>query len=309
MADKIKIIVIGGPTGVGKSETAVEVAKLLSGEIISADSVQVFKYFDIGSGKPSLELRDAVPHHLIDFLEPDENFSLWDFKESARKIILEIIARGNRPILTGGTGLYIKAVLENLEGGTPAEPELRASLLGNIESEGTEELYEWLIRLDPSKSAKIHPNDKHRIIRGIENALLKKKEKEKKENQAELYDVSYFVLGGERESLYSQINSRVLSMFNRGWVKETESILERGFKSDCKAFNSVGYKQIVARIEGEGFDDNLLQDVQRQTRRYAKRQMTWFNSIKNAEVIDIFAHGNSPPEIAKIIATIARQEV
>ncbi len=301
MEKRIKVIVIGGPTSMGKSETAIKVAQRISGEIISADSVQVFRYFDIGSGKPDAETRNLAPHHLIDCLEPDKPFSLWDFKEAARKKISEIAGRGNVPILTGGTGLYIQATLEDLDGGTQADPELRASLRYNIENLGTDILYKWLIRLDPGRSAKIHPNDTHRIIRGIENALLPKQQSSANSNRY-LYDASIYLLCGPREKIYERINRQVLNMLDRGWIKETADILATGFSQDCKPFQSVGYKQIVEFLEsGNGDMDTLIEEIRKQTRRYAKRQITWFNSVKEAIYINSASGNLTTDDVADFI--------
>jgi tRNA dimethylallyltransferase len=190
------------------------------------------------------------------------------------------------PILTGGTGLYIQATLEDLDGGTQADPELRASLRYNIENLGTDILYKWLIRLDPGRSAKIHPNDTHRIIRGIENVLLPK-QKSPANNSLYLYDASIYLLCGPREKIYERINRQVVNMLDRGWIKETADILAKGCSSECKPFQSVGYKQIVEFLENRNGDmEKLISEIQKQTRRYAKRQITWFNSVKEAVCID-----------------------
>ena len=303
---KRKIVVIAGPTGVGKSEIAVKVAEQISGEIISADSVQIYRYFDIGSGKPGKEFRDRVPHHLLDILEPDAEYSLWNFREDAQRIISEIFARGNVPILTGGTGLYIRATLEGLEGGVAKSPELRDSLLQNMEEEGTEALYHWLIRLDPKRAAKIHPNDTHRIIRGIENALLPKPENG--DNiQASLYDTAYFVLSGAREKVYGKINRRVEEMISRGWIEETASILNRGYSKECKPFLSVGYKQIVRHLEENIPINELISAIQQETRRYAKRQITWFNQSKGAIWIDNVSSMSNSEGITNYISNCYRR--
>ena len=296
-----KIIVIAGPTGVGKSETAVRVAERISGEIVSADSVQIYRYFDIGSGKPVREFRERAPHHLIDILEPDAEYSLWNFREDAHKIIEEIFSRGNVPILTGGTGLYIRSVLQNLEGGAAKNPELRDSLLQNMKEEGTEALYQWLIRLDPKRASKIHPNDTHRIIRGIENALLPK-EKNGETREAPMYDADYYVLCGPREKVYDRINRRVEDMIAGGWIEETAGIFNKGYSKGCKPFQSVGYKQIVKHIDGELPLERLTSEIQQETRRYAKRQITWFNQVKGAVWIDSVSSGNHSEEISDFIS-------
>ncbi len=309
MSGRTKVIVISGPTGSGKSEVAVKVAKSLSGEIVCTDSVQIFRHFDIGTGKPSKELRSQVPHHLVDCIEPDKHFTLWDFKKMARKTISEIVSRGNVPILAGGTGLYIKATLENLDGGVSAEPQLRKSLMESIKSEGTQALYEWLIRIDPSASARIHPNDTHRIIRGIENSLLQADSPAASLPPASVYDPSYFILSGPRKDVYKRIDSRVARMFGGGWIKEADSILQKGYNADCKPFQSVGYKQIMQYLKEAVPIETLIEDVKMQTRRYAKRQITWLNSVKEAIIINSVSPDVDYDELADFIENCFKQKV
>jgi len=296
----IPLIVIAGPTGVGKSETAVRVAEYLSGEVVSADSVQIYRHFDIGSGKPSPEFRERVPHHLIDSIEPDRPFSLWDFREEAHKIIADITARGKVPILTGGTGLYIKATLENLKGGVAADPEMRRSLLRTLQEEGPDSMYHWLIRLDSRKAAGIHPNDTHRIIRGIENAILPPQKQTV--DVTPCYKTNFFILSGSREKVYERIDKRVTIMIDKGWIDETRNILALGYGKECKPFQSVGYKQIIEYLDEEVPMDQLTADIQRETRRYAKRQITWLNPTKNSIWLDTVSMENGPEINAHFIA-------
>jgi tRNA dimethylallyltransferase len=300
LQDPIRLIVIAGPTGVGKSETAVRVAEDLSGEVVSADSVQLYRHFDIGSGKPSPDFRKRVPHHLIDFIAPDIPFSLWDFREEAQKIIADIADRGKVPILTGGTGLYIKAVLENLKGGVAADPEMRRSLLGTLKEEGPDAMYQWLIRLDSRKAAGIHPNDTHRIIRGIENAILP--QPDRKVDATHCYKTDFFILNGPREKVYERIDKRVTIMLSRGWIDETKNALALGFGKGCKPFQSVGYRQIVEYLDEELPMERLTAEIQRETRRYAKRQITWLNPTKNGIWLDSVTQENGPEKNAPFIA-------
>lgn len=298
--DPIPLIVIAGPTGVGKSETAVLVAEKVFGEIVSADSVQIYRLFDIGSGKPGKEYRDRVPHYLIDFIDPDKPFTLWDFREEAQKIIADIAGRGKVPILTGGTGLYIKAVLENLKGGVAADPEMRNSLIRTLKEEGSEAMYRWLIRLDPRKAAGIHPNDTHRIIRGIENAILPPPELNDKITHC--YNTSFFILCGSREKVYERIDKRVNIMLSKGWIDETRKILALGYGRERKPFLSVGYRQIVEYLNGEMQMDRLTAEIQRETRRYAKRQITWLNPTRNGIWLDAVSRENGPEKNGSFIA-------
>jgi len=276
----IRMAVIAGSTATGKSEVAVKVAGALGGEIVNADSVQLYRHFDIGSAKPSPEMLAAVPHHLVDFLPPDRNFSLWDFKIAAHEAITEIASRGKVPILCGGTGLYLKAVLENLHGGVKGDEGFRRELMGTP----APELYGRLKELDPHRAGEIHPNDTYRIIRGIENACLPRVEPLR---ELPPYDAVFFILTASRSIIYERVEKRVDTMFENGWIAEVEGILAKGFSSGCKPFNSVGYAQIVRHLAGGMTKEELVAEVKKVTRNYAKRQETWFSAVKDAVRIDV----------------------
>ncbi|MBI5177830.1 MAG: tRNA (adenosine(37)-N6)-dimethylallyltransferase MiaA [Nitrospinae bacterium] len=274
----IRLAVIAGPTATGKSETAVAVAKALDGEIINADSIQLYRHFDIGSAKPSREMRRAVPHHMVDALEPDAHFTLWDYKEAAREAIRDIASRGKLPILCGGTGLYIKAALEDLHGGAKQDEGLRHELLATPR----EDLYARLQTLDPRRAQQVHPNDTYRIIRGIENALLPVNDAPREKPP---YDVAYFVLTAPRNIVHERIGRRVETMLNNGWIEEVRGILARGYPPECKPFKSVGYSQIVQCLNGELAEDALKERITIATRQYAKRQFTWFGAVAGAVAV------------------------
>ncbi len=308
---RTKVLIIAGPTGAGKSETAVKVAEKIGGEIINADSIQVYRHFDIGSAKASMELQKRVPHHLIDIHEPDENFTMWDFKEAAQKLFTEISLRGNVPILCGGAGLYIKAAIENLDGGPMPDPELREELRGAMESEGLASMHERLVKIDPDVAAKTHPKDRHRILRALESALLPKREPEPPAltHKTPAYENIYFVLCGPREKLYEKINARVEKMLEAGWVEETKSILAKGFDGGLKPFQSLGYRQIVQHLGvagGELGADELAETIKKETRNYAKRQITWFGSIKGSIWLDSVSSIDGSQEAAAFIAKYFR---
>lgn len=298
-----KLLVIAGPTGAGKSEAAVKVAEKIGGEIINADSIQVYRHFNIGSAKVSRELQKRAPHHLIDICEPDENFTMWDFKEAAQKLFTEISSRGNVPILCGGAGLYIKAAIENLDGGPTPDPELREELRGEMESEGPASMHERLVKIDPDAAAKTHPNDRRRILRALETALLPKKETE---SPPPAYRNIFFVLCGPREKLYEKINARVEKMLKAGWVEETKSILDKGFDDGLKPFQSLGYRQIALHLGGELGADELAETIKKETRNYAKRQITWFGSVKGSVWLDSVSSAEGTQEAAAFIARYFR---
>jgi tRNA dimethylallyltransferase len=279
----IKLVIIAGPTAAGKSDAALKTALALNGEIINADSIQTYRHFDVGSGKPSREMRAMVPHHLVDILSPDEHFSFWDYNLAARQAISDVSSRGKLPIICGGTGLYIKAVMENLDGGVKGDEQLRAELV----KLSKDELYARLKALDPATAKKIHPNDTYRVLRGVENAMLPLPKKIPQKKQ--IYDAEYFVLTAPKSVIYEKIGTRVEKMFEAGWIDEVGGILDLGFSVDCKPFKSVGYRQIVRHLAGDIPRENLAEEVKKSTRNYAKRQMTWFSAVKGAVTLDATA--------------------
>ncbi|GMT42018.1 MAG: tRNA dimethylallyltransferase [bacterium] len=291
MRRNIKLLVIAGSTASGKSELAAKTARILDGEIVSADSVQVYRHFNIGSAKPQRILRDAVPHHLIDIMEPDQPFTMWDFRVAAQKAISEITSRGKLPVLVGGTGLYLKALLENLDGGAASNPHTRALLKSELEAGGLTNLYERLRGIDPVRAQEIHPNDRQRIIRALENAQSPQLSKKADHFTFSQYDAKFFVLGGPRKPLYERIDARVEEMFENGWIDETRAIVDMGYEKKCKPFHCVGYRQIMLYLEGELPKEELVPRVQRETRRYAKRQITWFAKVKGAVWLNSLSAG------------------
>jgi len=279
MNRKVKLLIIAGPTGSGKSELAVKAARLLDGEIISVDSMQVYRHFDIGTAKPATQMMEEVPHHLINITEPGERFTMWDFRVAAQKAIEEISSRNKKVLLVGGTGLYMKALLENLDGGAKPDPQLRAELTEELTTRGLPFLYEKLQTVNPEKAEKIHPNDKHRILRALESGFNPPAGSTAEKKR---YEAAFFVLGGPRKLLYERINRRVIRMFEKGWIDETRSILSMGYDKNCKPFQSLGYKQIVDCLHGGLAENELVPLVQKETRRYAKRQITWFARVNGA---------------------------
>lgn len=304
MDRKIKLLVIAGPTGSGKSEMAVETALLLDAEIINADSVQVYRHFNIGAAKPPGDLLEAIPHHLIDIVEPDRRFTMWDFRLAAQKAIGEITSRGKNVVLAGGTGLYLKALLENMDGGVKPDPQLRAELLDELETEGLGFLFEKLNKIDPKKAAKIHPNDRHRVLRALESAFRPRRAEAVEQPP---YAFVFFILGGPRKLLYERIDRRVTEMFQAGWIEEARSILARGYGAGCKPFGSVGYRQVLNYLDGSLTEEELAPLVQKETRHYAKRQVTWLNRVKNGIWVDSISGANSDSrQLAEFLADCYR---
>ncbi|NLN22392.1 MAG: tRNA (adenosine(37)-N6)-dimethylallyltransferase MiaA [Syntrophomonadaceae bacterium] len=275
----LPLVVIAGPTAVGKSDIAVELALRFNGEIISADSVQLYKYFNIGAAKLTNEEQKGIPHHLFDILEPDQPFSVADYQKLARKKIQEINERGKLPFLVGGTGLYIQAVIDPFEfPETTGHEEIRKKLREIWSQGGKEELYQRLQKIDPDAAQRIHPNDFRRISRALEVYYLTGKtissyiSKRKKS----FYNLAMVGLTRKRTELYHRIEARVDKMFADGLVEEVKSILDMGYDPKIKPLQSLGYKQVVEYLMGDCDQAEAIASTKKATRNYAKRQLTWF---------------------------------
>ncbi len=281
------LIVITGPTASGKTEFAIETAHKRGCEIVNADSMQVYKYMDIGTAKPTVKERDGIPHYLFDEVEPTENYSVASYCEAAHKYISQIHERGKVPLLVGGTGLYIDSVVYNIkygEGG--ASDELRESLGRLADEKGNEYIYEMLKKIDPESAEKIHLSDRKRIIRAIEVYRLTgqtmSEQRRRSRQEGRVYKAEIYAIDMEREKLYNRINDRVDKMFEAGLVKEVEHLLNMGVGKDATAMQAIGYKETARFLSGEILLDEAKQLIKQGTRRYAKRQLTWFN--KNSEI-------------------------
>lgn len=276
---KQKVVAILGPTATGKSACAIELARRLNGEIISGDSMLVFKNMNIGTAKPTAEELALVPHHLVDILPPDAQFSVVDFKQQAEALIEDITARGKLPIIAGGTGLYIKAVLENYSfNEVDEDKDLRLELEREAEAKGPEVLYKRLQELDPEAASIIHPNNVRRVIRALESAL--KGGHVSQEVSAEPpYDALVFGLNMERDFLYERINKRVDIMLEQGLVQEVKQLLEQGVPTTCQSMQSIGYRQMVWYLEQGMAYEEAVDKLKQATRNFAKRQLTWYRKM------------------------------
>jgi len=278
--EKIKTIIIAGPTASGKTGLAVLLASLYNGEIISADSMQVYRRMDIGTAKPALEERGGIAHHMIDMVEPDEGFSAARFASLALEKIREMHGRGKNPFVAGGTGLYIKALTRGIFNGPEADPALRARLEEEAEKHGSARLHERLREVDPAGAAAIHPNNRTRVIRALEVYELSKKPISEFQREHAFSDEPLQTLKIglmlEREELYERINARVDAMMANGLLEEARGLLEAGCSPSLKPMGGLGYKEMVDHIEGRCALDEAVEKIKMNTRRYAKRQMTWF---------------------------------
>lgn len=288
---KPKIVIIVGPTAVGKSKVAMEVAERFNGEIVSGDSMQIYRNMDIGTAKPSKEDRERVRHHLIDIRNPDEDFDAARFKDEASKAIVDINGRGFIPIIVGGTGLYIKALTEGIFDVPEVDKALRERLRKEAEESGLSVLYKRLMDTDPEAAEKIGPHNTHRILRALEVFYHTGKpisEYQKEHSFSERpYDTLKIGLLKERETLYKDIDERVEGMIKAGLVEEVSGIIGMGYGLNLKAMQSIGYCHICNYLKGDYTLGEAVTLMKRDTRHYAKRQMTWFRRDKEIAWFDV----------------------
>ena len=286
-----EIVLLSGPTAVGKSAVALEVARECRAEIVNGDSLQVYRYLDIGTAKPDLEERSLVPHHLFDILDPDQSFNATDFQVRADAVIAEIRSRGCLPLVVGGTGLYLRALLFGLCPMPDIDAGVRAELEGRLALEGSEVLYAELARYDAPMAARLAPRDRTRVLRALETILSTGKSLAHFQEQHRFLNPRYrflhIYLDLEREQLYQRINQRVEVMLEKGLVDEVKRLLEKGFGADLKPLKSIGYRQINDYLAGRLSYDQAVADIKQATRRYAKRQMTWFRNDKHACGVEV----------------------
>lgn len=289
-AKKQKVVVIAGPTASGKSGLAVELALLLQGEIVNADSMQVYRYMDVGTAKPSPWERSKVPHHLLDVVDPDEEFNAAIYRSLAVPVIRDLLSRGKVCFVAGGTGLYIKTLLGGLLHCPPADHALRQELRERAEAQGLDAMYRILEELDPLSAKKIHAHDKVRVLRALEIIELTKKPLSALVQGHGFQDTAFqalkICLQIDREELYHRINQRSLLMVERSLVEETKNLLARGYSPDLKPMKALGYRHAMRYLEGRYDREEMVRQLQLDTRRYAKRQMTWFRADPSIMWID-----------------------
>ena len=280
--DKIKLVIIGGPTASGKSDIAVRAAKLIGGEIISCDSMQIYKGMDIGTAKVTAEEMSGVPHHMIDIADPKREYSAFNFVQEAEKLIEDINLRGKIPIIVGGTGLYVESLIYPLSFIVEKDDKVRERLYEEYERLGAQAMYEKLKRIDPEDAEKIHPNNVKRLLRALEIYELSGKTKSKCAERVpnEAYDIGLFIVNPTREELYARIDARVDKMFASGIEGEVKNLLDCGVHWDCQSMQAIGYKEFKPYFEGTASLDEVKEAIKRNTRHYAKRQITWFKRYK-----------------------------
>ena len=279
---KTKVVAILGPTGVGKSAMGINIAKKFNGEIISADSVQIFKEFDIGSAKINQSQMQTVKHYAIDIVRASENFTAYDFVIYAKETIDNIVKQGKLPIIVGGTALYVKALLENYNLGATKNEDLRHQLQEQLNEKGLDFLSDNLKKLAPDEAEKIDLKNPQRVIRALE-IVLSNQNKTKQESP---YDYKIFALNRDREELYKIINSRVDEMFEQGLEKEVRLLLEK-YGDSVQPFKAIGYKEFLPYFKGEYSQQQLINLIKQHSRNYAKRQLTFIRGMQNVSWIDV----------------------
>lgn len=309
---KQKVLVIAGPTASGKTKISIELAKRLNGEIVSADSMQIYKNMSIGTAKPTEQEKEGIPHYMLDFLEIGESFSVAQYKNMAMEYIENILTRGKLPIVVGGTGLYINSITEEINYDDKAEEnkELRKELEKISKIQGNAVLYEELKKVDSEAAKRIHINDTRRIIRALEvfkttGLTITEYQKKSKQNDKK-YDYKIVGLYMEREKLYNRINDRVDTMIENGLIDEAEDIIEEiKSKGKLTSFQAIGYKEFVPYFNGEITLNEAIDSVKQESRRYAKRQITWFKRTYGLNWVNVDKNFN---EVIEEIIELFREE-
>lgn len=283
---KIPLIILTGPTAVGKTDLSIKIAKDLDAEIISADSMQIYEYMDVGSAKVTKEEMDGIHHYMIDEVKPDFKFSVSEFQLRADKYIDEIIEKNKLPLVTGGTGLYLNSLIYNMDfAKSDANNELRESLRLELEEHGIDYMHEKLRSLDEESANRIHKNNTKRVIRALEVCLSGEKMNDFSRNLKfnDKYEPIIIVLNRERDHLYERINKRVDIMLEKGLIDEVKNLLNMGYSKDLVSMQGIGYKEIIKYLDGEYTYDEAIEVIKRDSRRYAKRQITWFKRYESAK--------------------------
>ena len=292
---KIPLIILTGPTAVGKTALSIELAKDLNAEIISADSMQIYEYMDIGSAKVTKEEMNGIPHHMIDEVKPDFSFSVSEFQHRAKDYIKEIYNKGKNVLVTGGTGLYLNSLIYNMDfAKSDSNSKIRQELEEELKEKGIDYMHEKLKSLDSDAASRIHKNNTKRVIRALEVCLDGKKMQDFSTDLKynEEYLPIIIVLNRDREILYNRINKRVDIMMESGLVEEVKNLLNMGYDKSLISMQGIGYKEIIKYLEGEYTFDEAVEIIKRDSRRYAKRQITWFKRYKESKWFDLDKYEN-----------------
>lgn len=300
------VIIIVGPTASGKTSLSIELARLIDGSIVSADSMQIYKYMDIGTAKPDATEQSGIRHYMIDEVDPDENFSVAKYRELALGYISRIVAEGRHPVVAGGTGLYINSLLYNINfSETVCDEELREKLKAEANEKGNRILYERLVAIDPEAAAKIHENDVKRVIRAIEVFTHTQMPISEHARLSRLKPPPYryivFGLNWDRSRLYERIDERIDKMLRKGLVEEVQRLAGMGYDKGATSMQGIGYKEIFNYLKGGSSLEETVEILKLNTRHYAKRQLTWFRRIDGIQWIDIDDNTDLKETAKKII--------
>ena len=311
---KEKLIILAGPTASGKTSVSIDLAKRLNGEIISADSMQVYKYMDVGTAKISVEEMCGIKHHLIDVLDPKEDFNIVKFQNMVKNAIKEITKRGHLPIIVGGTGFYIQSIIYDIDFDNEEDnTSIREELEREYDSMGADYMYERLKKIDSISAENIHKNNKKRIIRAIEYFMINNapisSHNETQRNKISPYDFRFFVLNPPRDILYERINQRVDIMVEKGLLKEVKSLKQMGLSKHNISMQGIGYKEIIEYLEGDVSLETAIENIKQNTRHMAKRQVTWFKREKNVIYIDPYSFENNEKTVDYMIEKINTERI
>ncbi len=307
------LIVLAGPTAAGKTSLSIMLAKRIGGEIISADSMQVYRHMDIGSAKIAQEEKQGISHYLIDVLEPDEEFHVVKFQQMAQQALEEIYQNGHIPIVTGGTGFYIQALIRDVDFTEGAsDPAYRQELQRIAQTQGNAVLHQMLAEVDPVSASQIHVNNVKRVIRALEfyhESQIPISRHNARERQKESpYNLAYFVLTDNRENLFQRIDKRVDRMLEQGLVAEVKQLIKMGCTADMVSMQGLGYKQLLAWMEGAYSYEEAVRQIKRDTRRFAKRQLSWFRREKDAVWLNRQDYQDDQERLLEAMLTILREK-
>lgn len=311
---KNKLIILAGPTASGKTSVSIDLAKRLGGEIISADSMQVYKYMDVGTAKISVEEMQGVKHHLIDVLDPKEDFNIVKFQNMVKCSIEEIVKNGHIPILVGGTGFYIQSVIYDIDFNNEDDnSSVRKKLEEEYDTLGADFMHEKLKKIDIVSAQTIHKNNKKRIIRAIEYFLINNEpissHNEVQREKKSPYDYRFFVLNPPRDILYERINKRVDIMVENGLVDEVKKLREMGLSTANISMQGIGYKEIIEYLDGEVSLETAIENIKQNTRHMAKRQVTWFKREKDVIYVDPFSFESNEKIVDYMIEKINLERI
>jgi tRNA dimethylallyltransferase len=311
---KNKLIILAGPTASGKTSVSIDLAKRIGGEIISADSMQVYKYMDVGTAKISVEEMQGVKHHLIDVLDPNEDFNIVKFQNMVKSSIEEIVKNGHIPILVGGTGFYIQSIIYDIDFNNEDDnSSIRKTLEEEYDTFGADFMHEKLKKIDMVSADSIHKNNKKRIIRAIEYFMINNipisLHNESQRKKSSPYDYRFFVLNPPRDILYERINQRVDIMVGKGLVDEVKSLKERGLSKANISMQGIGYKEILEYLEGDTSIEAAIENIKQNTRHMAKRQVTWFKREKDVIYVDPFSFESNEKIVDYMIEKINLERI